>query len=146
MQAVSDINASTSTDTGLIAANNLLTTKGRLYTDKVVVLLTDGLPNLKDINGTAPPSPLPSGWPSDTNQRAAMSTIYMMQAKKWRVFPVGIGMGCNYDFMDYAAVTGGTADPSGHIPRGTGDPTQYEENVKNIFKNIINNPNGRLVK
>jgi hypothetical protein len=146
MQAVGDNSSSTSTDSGLLAANRLLTTKGRLYTDKVVVLLTDGIPNLKDVNSTPPPSPLPPNWPSDANQKAAMSEIYMMQAKKWRVYPVGIGMGCNYTFMDCAAVTGGTANASGQSPRGTGDPSQYERTLKNIFQNIINNPKARIVQ
>ena len=147
LQAVSDINASTSTSTGLLAAKNLLSSsKARQYTDKVIVLLTDGLPNLKDINSGSPPSPLPPGWPSDTNERAAMTQIYNMQSDKWHIFPVGIGLGCNYTFMDCAAVTGGTADPDGKSPRGSGDPSQYEETLKIIFKNIINNPKGRLVK
>jgi hypothetical protein len=110
------------------------------------VLLTDGLPNLKDVNTPAAPNPLPPGWPTDTNEKAAMTLIYNMQGNKWRIFPVGIGMGANYDFLDCAAVTGGTADPDGKSPRGTGDPTQYEETVKNIFKNIINNPKARLVQ
>jgi Flp pilus assembly protein TadG len=146
MQAVSDINASTSTSTGLLAAKNLLTSKGRTYTDKVIVLLTDGIPNLKDINSGSPPSPLPPNWPSDANEKAAMTQIYNMQSNKWHIFPVGIGMGCNYTFMDCAAVTGGTANSSGQSPRGSGDPSQYEETLKNIFKNIISNPKLRLVQ
>lgn len=146
LQATSDVNASTSTSTGLLAAKNLLTSKGRLYTDKVVVLLTDGLPNLKDINSGSPPSPLPPGWPTDANEKAAMTQVYNMQSKKWRTFPVGIGLGCNYTFMDCAAVTGGTVGPSGHITQGSGDPSQYEETLKKIFKDIINNPRARLVK
>ncbi len=153
MQAVSDISASTATETGLIAAKNLLTANGRTYTEKVVVLLTDGSPNLYYSSSSTistyisqhPSSNFYSG-SSYNSQNAALMQAMSMQSSKWRLFPVGIASGTNYDFMDRFARLGGSANPQGQSPRGTGDPSQYEQTLKTIFQNIINNPKARLVQ
>jgi Flp pilus assembly protein TadG len=165
MQAVSDIGASTSTETGLQAAINLLTASTRTHADKIVVFLTDGLPNA--MSSTSNHTTITSGMSgnpstntyiqpnvsnyystssSNDNQNAALVQIAIMQSKGWHVYPVGIGMGFSSDFMDRSARIGGTADTSGHGPAGTGDPSQYETTVKNIFTTIMNNPRAHLVQ
>ncbi len=67
LQACADIGASTATENGVIAARNHLKPtaqggQGRLFTKKVMILITDGMPNLWQsssgtINGTSPPIP-----------------------------------------------------------------------------------------
>ena len=69
-----------------------------------------------------------------------------MQAQRWYVYPVGIGLGCDYDFMDRLARSGKTADDDGHGPRGSGNPAEYEERLTEIFQKIITNPKVRLVQ
>ena len=70
----------------------------------------------------------------------------MVQGNNWYLYPVGIGLGCNYDFMDRMARMGATANNSGESARGTGNPAQYEAVLTQIFQNIITNPKLRLVQ
>ena len=49
-------------------------------------------------------------------------------------------------FLNDLARTGETADSSGNAPSGGNNPTTYENNIANIFNNIITNPKLRLVK
>ena len=59
---------------------------------------------------------------------------------------MGIGLGCDYDFMDRMARMGATANTSGQSPRGSGNPADYEAVLTQIFQNIITNPKLRLVQ
>ena len=70
----------------------------------------------------------------------------MMQGNNWYLYPVGIGLGCDYDFMDRMARMGATANSSGQSPRGSGNPADYEAVLTEIFQNIITNPKLRLVQ
>jgi hypothetical protein len=69
-----------------------------------------------------------------------------MEQKNWHVFPVGVGLGTDYDFMDRLARSGGTADDGGQSPRGSGNPAEYEQRLTDIFEEIITNPQVRLVQ
>jgi hypothetical protein len=69
-----------------------------------------------------------------------------MQSDNWFVFPVGVGLGTDYDFMDRMARMGGTGDDDGASPRGSGNPAEYEERLTQIFEDIITNPQVRLVQ
>ena len=60
-------------------------------------------------------------------------------------YPVGIGMGCDYAFMDRMARMGRTADSLGQSARGSGNPAEYEQRLRDIFLDIIGNPRVRLV-
>jgi len=156
-QAVSDINSSTATETGLITAKTHIASSGigshgRTYADKVVVLLTDGIPNLYSSSTSQINNYISQHSSSDFYsggeyaKNAALMQSTQMQLQKWMVFPVGIGLGCNYDFMDRAARMGGTANSDGRGPRGSGNPAEYEQRLKDIFDAIISNPKARLVK
>lgn len=157
LQAVADDSASTATETGLIAAKNHIASvdsggQGRRYTNKVVVFLTDGLPNLYS-SSTATIDSFISSHPSadfysgsNYAQNAALMQSMSMQLSKWQVFPVGLGLGTDYDFMDRAARLGGTANQDGQSPRGSGNPAEYEQRLKTIFQSIIANPKARLVQ
>ncbi len=157
LQAVGDKGASTATEAGLIAARDHIKSKkeggeGRLSTNKVIVLLTDGVPNLyvsssSEISSYIASNSDPDYYSGYANAyNAPLMQIAQMEQKKWSVFPVGIGLGTDYDFMDRMARMGGTADDAGQGPRGSGNPAEYEQRLTDIFREIITNPQVRLVQ
>ena len=68
-----------------------------------------------------------------------------MNLNNVKTYSVGIGFGTDYDFLDRLARTGKTSYNNGQAPRNTGDPSQYEQKLKDIFQNIIVNAGVRLV-
>ena len=158
LQAVGDDQSSTATETGMIGAYNHIKSasqggSGRQNTQKVVVLFTDGMPNLKTSSNTTVANYMSShsnndwyGGSSSYNQNASIMQAQTMAALNWKVFTAGIGLGCDYDFLDRMSRTGGTADDNGAGPRTSGNPTNYEAELSAIFKQIINNPQVRLVQ
>jgi hypothetical protein len=159
LQACDDTAACTATETGLRFANDHLKPisqggAGRPSTDKIVVLLTDGVPNLYDSSAYANPTiggyigahPSSDFYASDNYRNTSLIQTSMMQGKHWQVFPVGIGLGTDYDFMDRMARMGMTADKDGQGPRGSGNPGDYEARLSQIFEKIISNPRLRLVQ
>lgn len=127
--------------------------QGRLQTNKIVVLLTDGMPNgytssSSTINSYISAHP-DSNFYNDSSKRAhdaALMQTMNMQLGKWFLYPVGVGLGCDYDFMDRMARMGVTADKDGQAPRGSGSPIDYETKMTTVFQKIITNPKVRLVK
>ncbi len=159
LQAVSDTAYSTATETGLITARNHLQPSsaggsGRQHAQKVVVLLTDGMPNLNTSDSSTINSYISSNSSSDwyatgssTNPfNAPLMQAMTMELAGWQVFPVGIGLGTDYTFMDKMARTGGTASDAGESPRGSGNPAHYEQRLEDIFEEIITTPKSRLVQ
>jgi hypothetical protein len=157
LQAVGDNVSSTATETGLILAKNHIASpddggQGRRYTNKVVVLLTDGIPNLYSssnptISGFVSGNPSPNWYGgSSYSKNAPLMQSMSMQQDKWQMFPVGLGLGTDYDFMDRMARMGGTANPSGEAARGSGNPAEYEERLTEIFESIITNHKARIVQ
>lgn len=165
LQAVSDAAYSTATETGLITASQHLQPSssggsGRQHAQKVVVLLTDGMPNLyssssSTISTYRTDNPSVDSW-GNSNWYSSSSTYnafnapimqsLTMQGNGWSVFPVGLGLGTDYSFMDRMARTGGTASDGGESPRGSGNPAEYEQRLADIFEEIITNPKCRLVQ
>jgi Flp pilus assembly protein TadG len=158
LQAVGDDQSSTATETGMIGAYNHIKSaaqggSGRQNTQKVVVLFTDGMPNLKTSSNSTVSNYMSAhsnddwyGGSSSYNQNASIMQAQTMSALNWKVFTAGIGLGCDYDFLDRMSRTGGTADDDGAGPRTSGNPTNYEAELSAIFKQIINNPQVRLVQ
>jgi Flp pilus assembly protein TadG len=155
MQACNDNVSCTATETGFITAINLLNTNGRTGANKVVVLLTDGKPNLySSSSGTI--SSYESGHSnsnyynssSDYPQDAAMMQAAIMQGNNWSVFPIELGLEGDDDFMNriYSVAMGKTAQTLTSPYDATGDPTYYETELINIFQKIISNPKLRLVQ
>lgn len=156
LQAVSDIGNSTAIENGLVAARNHIKPassggSGRSFTNKVVVLLTDGVPNawlsstgtISSYIGTNPnPDYYSSGY---TWYNSVLMQSAIMKTEKIKLYPVGTGMGADYDFMDRVARVNGT-DTNGASPRGSGNPADYEQRMTQIFKEIIKRPDVRLVK
>lgn len=157
LQAVGDKGPTTATEAGLIAARNHLRPssqggQGRPGASKVVVLLTDGVPNLYvSSNGVIEkfmrdhPRSEFYGHGAYWYDAALMQALAIGQ-DNWMLFPVAVGLGADYDFMDRLARLGGTADEEGRSPRGTGNPAEYERRLTAIFEKIIANPKVRLVQ
>lgn len=153
-QAVCDDKASTATETGLSAGKAHIDDAGRDNTAKIVVLLTDGVPNLyssssSDISSymsANSSSNFYSSGSSNNAKNAPLMQADIMKAGGWYVYPVGLGLGTNYDFMDRMARMGNTANDDGEGFRGSGNPTLYEEVLTDIFEQIIRSPKPRLVK
>jgi Flp pilus assembly protein TadG len=159
LQAAGDDTSTTATETGLILAKQHISRPeqggvGRRNTQKVVVLLTDGMPNLKSSSNTEisnfrtgqPSSEFYGGTGGNYNYDAALMQTMIMQGQGWKVFAVGIGLGTDYGFMDRLARSGMTANNTGESPRTSGNPIGYETEVSAIFKTIISNPQVRIVK
>lgn len=157
LQAVGDKGASTATDAGLALAQQHIRPasqggQGRNNTNKVVVLLTDGVPNscqtaTEVINAYIANHTDPDFY--DTGYywlNASLMKTHDMEADEWFVYPVGTGLGTDYDFMDRMARMGNTANESGECPRGSGNPAEYEQRLIDIFQNIIDTPMVRLVE
>jgi len=152
LQATSDIGYSTTTDSGLILAHDHLKTKGRERADKVVVLLTDGAPNdfssnSSDVAAYAVANNSSGNFYNNGGYwlDAPLMETHKMEAEGYSVWPVGIGLGTVYDFMDRMGRLGGTADDGGQSPRGSGNPAEYEQRLVEIFEEIILSPNVQLV-
>lgn len=156
LQATGDKGTTTATETGLALAQEIirpLSQGGQAREDstKVVVLLTDGIPNAfesgeGDIDGFAAGNPGGEFYGGGYYWLdAALMKTMQLQADKVNVFPVGIGLGTDYDLMDRMARAGGTADSSGQSPRGSGNPAEYEQRMIDIFEKIIKKPVAKLV-
>jgi Flp pilus assembly protein TadG len=161
LQACGDFSSNTTTDLGLTAAvdhikyggNGL----GREHANKIIVLLTDGLPldyasNQSDIINYR--NQHPSSFKGISNyyggssypQDGALMHAAMMQSDNWYLYAAGLGANCDYGFLNRMARLGGTADKDGNAPSGKDDSYQIEENLTEIFNNIITNPKLRLVQ
>jgi Flp pilus assembly protein TadG len=155
LQACNDNVSCTATETGFITAINLLNSKGRTGANKVVVLLTDGKPNLYSSSGStisnyenAHSNSNYYGSSSDYAQDAAMMQTATMQGNNWSVFPVELGLQGDDDFMNriYSVAMGKTKQTLTSPYDATGDPTYYEQELIDIFNKIISNPKLRLVQ
>jgi hypothetical protein len=94
-------------------------------------------------------NPMDDWYPSSSSYNAFNAPLMQaltMQTNGWNVFPVGLGLGTDYTFMDKMARTGGTANDDGESPRGSGNPAEYEQRLADIFEEIITSPKTRLVQ
>jgi hypothetical protein len=158
IQPVGDKGMTTATESGLTLALQVLVPMGkggsaRDNTNKDVILLTDGVPNatallpldiLQFIQNAVDQSDFYNNGAIWLD--AALMATAQLKAGKVDVFPVGVGGGCDYDFMDRVARIGGTADAAGQSPRGSGNPADYELRLQKIFEEIISKPQVRLVQ
>ena len=166
LQSASDIGATTSTESGVAMArlhlmpntsannptNDPKGPQGRDFTSKVVILLTDGMPNVWEmdqatiddyITNNASPEFYATGYNWFNSVLVHTHQFYTKQ--RGRMYFAGMGLGTDYDFMDRLARIGST-DINGQSPRNTGNPAQYEQQLINVLQNIINTPGSRLVE
>jgi hypothetical protein len=117
-----------------------------------VVLLTDGVPNAYQTSASSIDQYMLNNANDDFYGGgyywldAPLMEAASMKGKNWQVYPVGIGLGTDYGFMDRIARMGGTANVDGQSARGSGNPAEYEQRLTDIFDQIIQNPRVRLVK
>ena len=166
LQASADIGATTATDSGLILARTHLTTKtsannpgnvaagpqGRSFAKKVVILVTDGLPNAWDsdpdelngyVNKIKHPDFYDAGY--DWFNSVLVQGSKFLLDDKGEMYSVGMGLGTDYDFMDRLARIAGTAS-GGQSPRGSGNPAEYESRLIDMLSDIVKNAGGRLME
>lgn len=156
LQATSDVGSTTATEAGLKVARDHLRKAsdggaGRHYAKKVIVLLTDGVPNAwsstsGEIATYIEEHPQDEYYDIDyTWLNAALMQSAAATQEGTSVYAVGMGLGTDYDFMDRVARLGKTAE-GGQSVRGSGNPAEYEARLTAIFKEIIRNPGSRLVE
>jgi Flp pilus assembly protein TadG len=156
LQAVSDIGTSTAMENGLILGKTHLLApdqggQGRSFATKVLVMLTDGVPNVwqsssADISTYMSNNPNGDYYdPAFPWMNAALMQADLVHSKHNMLFPVGIGLGTDYDFMDRMSRMSGTA-ANGQSPRGSGNPAEYEQRLTEIFTEIIKKAGSRLVQ
>ena len=157
LQATGDMGPSTATEAGLDRARSHIKPRaqggaGRNKAPKIVVLLTDGAPNLY-ISSPGDIDSFTSDHSSADYYRngsywldAPLMQAAKIKADKWLLHPVGLGLGTDYGFMDRLARLGGTANGGGQSPRGSGNPAEYEQRLVDIFRQIILSPQVSLVK
>jgi hypothetical protein len=151
LQAVSDINSSTATENGLILGQQHVADNGRSFADKVIVLLTDGMPNIYSSSSSTinsyithnPSNEFYSG--GNYAYNAAIMQASKIKGNRDKMFAVGMGLGSDMSFMDRLSRMAGTAE-NGQSPRGAGNPADYEERLTEIFNQIINTRGGKLVR
>lgn len=165
LQSVGDNGASTAIETGMLKAREHLRPRreggqGRSSADKVVVLLTDGMPNLYsssrreisqfvgkhrgdkysidrydidryDIDRYAKDAPL--------------MQIVGMRDDRWQCYAVGLGMGADYEYVDRLAGLRGPGNAAGGRARG-GRAGGDENGLVTLFEQILSNPRVRLVQ
>lgn len=155
LQAVADIGSSTAIEAGLLLARQHLLPpdeggQGRPSADKVIILLTDGVPNAwvsssSEISGYISANPNADFYGSDfVWLNSALMQADLIEGEETILHNVGVGLGADYNFMDRMARFSGT-DEDGLSPRGSGNPAEYEQVMTDIFVEIINNPGSRLV-
>jgi len=156
LQASIDQGRTTATEVGLKRAKDYIKPKrtggfGRNNVNKVVVMLTDGLPNdfesdEEDISTYLTDNSNSNFYGGGYNWLdAPLMQTRIMSRKGWQVYPVGVGFGTDYEFMDRLARMGGTAI-SGQSLRGSGNPALYEQRLRELFHDIIQDPQVNLSK
>lgn len=159
LQACWDNGTTTATENGIKEARDLLKPvadggTGRKYATKVIVLLTDGVPNVWSSSGSdveteqgLNPTMNDNYYDSDYlwYNAAIMQASKFQRVDKGKLYAVGMGMGADLGFTDRMARMAKT-DKGGVSPRGAGSPADYEQRLTDIFKEIILSPGSRLVK
>ncbi len=153
LQACGTTGYCTDTDGGLILAKNHIKAEseggaGRERVNKIVVLLTDGMPNLyesdpNDVDDAQDEDP--TGWGSGYAQNGALYQALLMRKANWYLYPVGVGLNSSQAYMNLLAVKAGTAT-NGKGFTIASDCTAYENQLKEIFTKIITRPKLRLVQ
>lgn len=163
LEAVGDKFATTATEPGMIAGRNHMNAAARSFSDKVIVLFTDGVPNaIQSAPGTiqsqvnaikaSDSRAAPLFYNSDIRfsgdrhwRNAVLVQTHQMRQLGWDIFAVGIGAGADTDFMNRIAILGGTEEIGSDLQAG-GDPRNYEQILTEIFKRIVHTPRIVLVK
>lgn len=156
LQAGGDKGLTTNLEAGLITAREHLHPSsqggaGRRYAHKVVILLTDGLPNcsvsstrtVQDFLADNVDSGAVSGW-SQAQLAALMQAIRCYQ-DGWTFYPVGVGMGVNREFVNQLTACSRPAANEA-FDQVADYPLGRVERIVEILRRIIDHPPIRLVQ
>lgn len=165
LQAVGDGVNSTASENGLIKARDHLDhevnpTQARSYANKMILFLSDGIPNIKQSSNTTINNFLGNNtgeWfasGSFVNERnAVLMQVAQMKQKGWKTFLIGVGLGADRDLMDRAARMAGTAIADPNNPNGPkispyadGNPADYEHRLTSIFDEIVSSKSVSIVQ
>ena len=157
LQAVGDRGPSRATSSGLEAARRHLSAKqeggrGRWASEKVVVLITGGLPDVysvdpSEIDGYIRHHPTGDFYQDSAYAlNAPLMLAAKMRADRWQVFSVGVGPKSDADFLDRMARCAATADASGHGAPISADPGRHQRQLTLIFQEIVSSPRIRIVQ
>ena len=157
LQACSDIGRTTATENALILARQHVASpgdggQGRPYAKKVIILLSDGVPNEwqtpeGEINAYIAANPDPDYYASNAPWVNAPLTQAAKMADEFsELHPIGIGQGTDYGFLDRLARIGHTADEDGQAVRGPVNPDDYERELTRLLRDVIRHPGTRLVQ
>jgi hypothetical protein len=165
LQAQADDAQNTASENGLIQARNHLDPEVNLNgprwsARKMVIFVTDGIPNVKsssDSTINSYKSSHPGEWFSSGSyvyqRNAVLMQTSQMEAKGWKVFLVGIGLGADRDLLDRGARMAGTAMTDPNNPDGpkispwaTGNPANYLTRLTSIFNEIVGAPFVQLAR
>ena len=110
------------------------------------------MPNLKTSSNSTisdyrddNPSDFFYGGSSHYNHDAALMQVSGMQLKGWNTFAVGVGLGTDGGFMDRITQMS-TQEAEAEAPDTSGDPAEYETELRAIFEQIVDTPRVRLVE
>ncbi len=114
LQAAGDIGATTATENGVIAGRAHIKKKslggaGREFTNKVMILITDGMPNVwqsgsSEINTYIASNPNANYYGTGYDwYNSVLMQAAQFKAEKGEVYPVGMGLGADFGFMDRIA-------------------------------------------
>jgi Flp pilus assembly protein TadG len=157
LDAVGDKAATAAIEAGLIAARQHVRPKseggqGRPDADKVVVVVTDTLPDLyvtgvSQLDAFVAENPRPEFYHNGFRAAdAVLAQALQMRMKRFTVFPVGIGLGPRDDFVDRVARLAGTADERGQGLRCGLNPAEYEQQLTEALRKIVAACQVRLVQ
>lgn len=165
LQAVGDNVASTASEKGLLLAKSHLdpaiNANARTFSTKMIIFLTDGLPNIKESSSTTVDTYVSgnsaewftSGASYYRERNAAMMQVSAMNATGWPTYAVGIGLGCDRSMLDRMARLARTAitDPSNPTgpkisPYADGNPGDYQNRLTSMFNEIVKSGLVTLVK
>jgi hypothetical protein len=165
LQATAGGPASTASEHGLVRAMNHMDHElnpdgPRWSSRRVVVFVTDGMPNIKQSGNSTIDNyrnANPGEWFTTGARRyernAVLMRVSQMTAKGWKVFPVGLGLGADRELLDRAARMAGTAitdpdNPDGPkiSPTAGGHPANYEHRLTSIFNEIVGSPFVQLAR
>jgi hypothetical protein len=166
LQAVADDASSTASENGLVLAKQHLDpatnpTGARSTARRLVIFLSDGIPNIKQSSNTAidnyaSANPLGewfTGGGFRYERNAVLMQIGKLKALDWKTHAVGVGLGADRTLMDRMARMAGTgiadpANPGGPkiSPYATGNPADYQTRLTEIFNTIVGAPSVRLAQ
>ena len=156
LQAAGDKGPASALEAGLLTARRHLSEstpegKGRAGATKIVVLLTDGHPDLyvsapARIDRYLTKHPSYNYYCGDRyTQNAVLVQAHLFATSGWQLYPVAVGMGANVEFLDRIARMAGTADVAPSVAAAK-RPYDCEQRLRAMFQQIYNSPQVQLVQ